>query len=84
MTQPMEDNETFDELMTARTAFVMPVVTSGVVGALWEAMMETGSREIRTASVFVPDHLDCQLAMPSWIAVNTHLRRLPRGDIADP
>lgn len=33
----------------------MPVVTSGVVGALYEAMISVGDSEIRTASVLVPD-----------------------------
>lgn len=54
ITHPIAESEIFDALMTVRTAFVMPVVTSGVVGALWEAITEIGSREMRTASVFVP------------------------------
>ena len=55
MTQLMEEMETPDEFMTAWTALVMPVVISAVVGALWEARMDTGLGEMRTASVFVPE-----------------------------
>lgn len=54
ITQPIEDREMLDADITARTALVMPVVTSAVVGALWEVMTEMGSRETRTASVLVP------------------------------
>lgn len=57
ITQPIEHSETLDADITVRTALVMPVVTSGVVGALWEAITEMGSRDTRTASVLVPSRL---------------------------
>lgn len=38
----------------ARIAFLMPVVTSGVVSVFWEAIICMGLSDIKTASVFVP------------------------------